>query len=541
MDAGQKPLKWLLAVVFVLIGVWSLAPPRPQPADAPLTEFSAERAFEHIRVIAAEPHPMGSDEIADVRDYLGSELERLGVDVEFQTATAPASYGRTGTVPITNVIGRIPGTGGQASIVLVAHYDTFPATAGANDNTAAVAALLETARAVTAGPPVANDLVFLFTDAEEPWPRFGSPEFVDAHGRDVDLVANFEAGGGSGPSMLAETNGPDGWLVGELAAATPDLVAFSFMPALTNAIGEIGTDFDVFRRIGVPGFHFAYLRGGPIYHTPADDPDSVSLASLQHHGEYALAISRHFGDLDLAPTGGDTAYASVGPWFLQHDVVWAQAAAIVAAALLGWTTWRARRAGIRRRTLRSTLVAIGGTLAGTIVATVMWTGLASVRTAPAVWESYLYLAALTALAAGVAALTMRRFGTGEPGFAVVWVTLGLVTAFALPGAGYLFVWPALAAVVADAWRTWSAQPERLADFVLVAAPALILATPAVEFFWLFGQPRPGNPDSNIPAVAGLAIFVAVLVFGLVASRNPAAVPEPALDEAAPNVVPAGRS
>ena len=39
MDAGQKPLKWLLAVVFVLIGVWSLAPPRPLPADAPLTEF----------------------------------------------------------------------------------------------------------------------------------------------------------------------------------------------------------------------------------------------------------------------------------------------------------------------------------------------------------------------------------------------------------------------------------------------------------------------------------------------------------------------
>ena len=46
----------------------------------------------------------------------------------------------------------------------MAHYDTFPTTVGANDNSAAVAAILETGRAILAGPPLRNDVILLFTD-----------------------------------------------------------------------------------------------------------------------------------------------------------------------------------------------------------------------------------------------------------------------------------------------------------------------------------------------------------------------------------------
>jgi len=45
--------------------------------------------------------------------------------------------------------------------------------------------------------------------------------------------------------------------------------------------------------------NFAIAEGADVYHRPTDSIDNLSLASLQHHGEHALAMTRHFGDLDL--------------------------------------------------------------------------------------------------------------------------------------------------------------------------------------------------------------------------------------------------
>ncbi len=262
-----------MVAVLVVVGFLSTLPPKAQGADAPATEFSAARAMEHVDEIAREPHPLGSPESERVRAYLVAELEALGLEVDLQTFMAPDYYGGGARIELANVIGWIPGTANTGAVVLVAHYDTVPTTPGANDNSAAVAALLETARALRAGPPLANDVVFLFTDAEEPSGpsgHFGArafvslPDVVDGLG----LVVNFEANGGSGASTLVETNGSSSWLIGEFAAAAPHPVAFSFLTEVAEWIGEIGTDFDVFSDAGVPGIHFAYLRGSPIYHTP---------------------------------------------------------------------------------------------------------------------------------------------------------------------------------------------------------------------------------------------------------------------------------
>ena len=49
----------------------------------------------------------------------------------------------------------------------MAHYDSVPFGPGAADDGAGVVTLLETARALKAGPPLKNDVIFLFTDGEE--------------------------------------------------------------------------------------------------------------------------------------------------------------------------------------------------------------------------------------------------------------------------------------------------------------------------------------------------------------------------------------
>ncbi len=43
-------------------------------ATAAAQEFSAERAFDHVEAICQNPHPMGSDEIKQARNYIVDEI-----------------------------------------------------------------------------------------------------------------------------------------------------------------------------------------------------------------------------------------------------------------------------------------------------------------------------------------------------------------------------------------------------------------------------------------------------------------------------------
>src|SRR5918999_196688 len=131
--------------------------PDPVPASAPPAEFSSGRALEHVRAIAQKPHPMGSPENAAVRDYLLEELTALGLKPEVQKTTAAHYWFGNALFVGTpeNVLARLEGTisGGKA-FLLMAHYDSVPTGPGASDDGAGVATMLETLRALKAGPPL---------------------------------------------------------------------------------------------------------------------------------------------------------------------------------------------------------------------------------------------------------------------------------------------------------------------------------------------------------------------------------------------------
>src|SRR5215210_6314742 len=161
----------LLAACATLAAYYGTKPPAAEPLDAPAEEFSAARAMEHVDRIGQEPHPIGSPEDARVREYIYNELESFGLDPQVQTATVvDEQYGSPFNVGTAkNVLVRIEGTrgdeGGRQTVMLAAHYDSVPTGPGANDDGTAVAALLETARALTSDPPLRNDVILLFTDA----------------------------------------------------------------------------------------------------------------------------------------------------------------------------------------------------------------------------------------------------------------------------------------------------------------------------------------------------------------------------------------
>ncbi|WP_460494948.1 M28 family peptidase [Dactylosporangium cerinum] len=49
------------------------------------------------------------------------------------------------------------------------------------------------------------------------------------------------------------------------------------------------------------GLNTAYIDGSSVYHSPFDRPSTMDRASLQHHGDNALALAREFGGADLPP------------------------------------------------------------------------------------------------------------------------------------------------------------------------------------------------------------------------------------------------
>src|SRR5260221_7377110 len=160
------------AVVLVSLGIavtfalrMTRAPEPPLPRS--LADFSVEHAITHVRAMAVEPHPTGSAANERVREYLMEQLDRLNMRPRVQTATVARYDGELRTVH--NIIARLSAApsadlGAGPAIMLVAHYDSVAHGPGAADDSAAVAALLETFRALRAGPPLRQDVVLLITD-----------------------------------------------------------------------------------------------------------------------------------------------------------------------------------------------------------------------------------------------------------------------------------------------------------------------------------------------------------------------------------------
>jgi len=109
------------------------------------------------------------------------------------------------------VIVRVPGTRSSAPDVLItAHYDSVPVGPGAGDDGVSVAAMLETMRALKAGKPLKNDVVFLFTDGEElGW--LGAKAFAqqDPEMDRVGVAFAFEGWPKSGPTEMRATSPGD--------------------------------------------------------------------------------------------------------------------------------------------------------------------------------------------------------------------------------------------------------------------------------------------------------------------------------------------
>jgi hypothetical protein len=495
-----------LLVGSVLVAMLAFQPPAPQPASAPAEAFSAERALVHVWSMARQPHPVGSAEHARVRDYLLSELKRLGLSPEVQrtavVAEYPTPFGLTyrPAATVQNVLARLPGRSSERALLLMAHYDSVPAGPGANDNAAAVATLLETARAlISSGQVLAHDIFFLFTDAEEVG-LLGAKAFFEQHPQRhrVAAVLNFEARGSHGPVLMFETGPDSGWLVDELASGVPTPLASSLFDEAYRYLPNM-TEFTLAKAAGLPGLNFAYIDGLTDYHSALDRPENVDPRSVQHQGEYALHLARRLADGGPSREGStrQVFFNVAGLGLVAYPERWSLPLAVGAALL--WAGVVAH--GLRRKRLAAGPLARGlgafPLLLATVIAAAVAISLlagathAESRRAGDAYGSGVYLAGLLAVTVAASALLVVRLRrrTEVPALAAGacawWVLLAVLTAAFLPGISFLFSWPLVSAMLGLALLPDTSGPPTpswrwLAALALSAVPPLLIVAPLVH-------------------------------------------------------------
>lgn len=501
---------------FVCLAIYQQNPPEAQPMNIPLEDFSSGRAMKHLAVIAKKPRPIGSSEHAEVRNYILKELVAMGLSPEVQKATAVSkqrpALPLAGTVH--NVIARLEGKAATKAILLVGHYDSVPTSFGAADDGSAVAVLLETLRALKAGAPLEQDVIFLFTDGEE-IALLGATVFVEEHPwiRDVGLVLNFEARGNGGPALMFETSDENAWLIKQFAKAAPYPIANSLSYEIYKLLPN-DTDMTIFKKSGVAGLNFAYVSGVTHYHTLLDSLETLDERSLQHQGSYALALTRSFGNLDFKETseGNDVYFNTLGPVFIHYSFAWViPFTASVVLLFIGMMVF-----GFRRRQLTLSGVGLGflalllAMISSAAAVSFVWWVVRSLhreyRSIPfgEPYNSHLYMLSFVALTIAITSLIyfglwrkQKSVQNLTAGALLWWVILAMATSIYLPGGSYLFLWPLLGSIIGLGFILAS-KDSIFASFKLFvvlcifALPGIVLfSTTIYQLFIALGLALPG--------------------------------------------------
>lgn len=365
----------LIAVAAAVVGLQVSRPPGEVGVDAVATRFSGARAFEIVEVLAAEARPFGSRGHQEAKQFVADELAKLGLEVQIQDATVlrRRRSGRIEAARVQNVLGRRAGSGVEGAVLLLAHYDTRPQTAGAADDAVGVATILETLRALGEGFLPGRDILVAVTDGEE-YGLFGAQAFVEQSSwvDDVEFLINIEARGNRGPSMMFETSAGNLELVSLFADQAP----FPFGNSLSYEVYRRmpnDSDFSAFRATAVAGLNFAVIGNHPAYHTVLDSPDRLDRRSLQHHGSNVLALTRFLSDLTgFSRSGEDGVYFNVSPTrMIVYSAPVARALGVGLLAMAAVALFRSRSAAVWTfgGLLRGALLVVVALLAGYVVGT----------------------------------------------------------------------------------------------------------------------------------------------------------------------------
>jgi hypothetical protein len=528
---SQKGKSDVLAVVsfvalalLACLSIYQQRAPSAAPADAPATDFSSLRALKHVAAIAKQTHPIGSAQQDVVREYILNELRAAGLTPQIQRTTSVNPHRGEAAVAgtVQNIVARLPGTGNTKAVLLMGHYDSAANSLGAADDGSAIGVMLETLRALKSSRPLKNDTIFLFTDGEEVG-LLGAMAFINEHpwAKDVGLALNFEARGSSGPSFMFETSDENGWLIEQFAKAAPYPVSNSLLYDIYRVLPN-DTDLSPLKKAGVPGLNFAFIDDEVNYHSPNDRIETLDQRSLQHQGSYALALTRHFGDLVLENRKATNAvYFNVfGPYLVHYSVAWVLLLATVTIILFAFLVIM----GVKKKRLTVLGMVVGGLffllcmVVSAITLTIVWWLIGKLhpehgaQLTGATYGSSLYMIGFAALTVAITSLLYAWFNKKLPvenlfaGALFWWLLLCLLTGLLLPGTSYLFIWPTLFVLLGFGYILAKERGNTKSTLIIAASAVIgiVLLAPAIHLIFV----------ALTISLSGVATVLIVLLLGL---------------------------
>ena len=463
-------------------------------------EFSTNRALKQVEAISKRPHYVGSKEHEVIANYLINELNKLGLETSIQQGYTLSDWGNL--VQSKNILARIKGTSSEKALLLLSHYDSAPHSysKGASDAGSGVATILESVRAfLTAKKPHKNDIIILFSDAEELGLN-GAALFVTQHkwAKEIGLVLNFEARGSAGPSyMLMETNAGNAGLVKEFDAANATFpVSNSLMYSIYKMLPN-DTDLTVFREQGnIQGYNFAFIDDHFNYHTAQDDIEHLDKNTLAHQGSYLMPLLKHFSNADLSTTQTteDYVYFSIPFTFISYPFSWIYPMVIIAVVMFILLLFlgRAKRILSFREILKGFIPFIASLLVAGILTYFGWKGLLAVYPQYKdllngfTYNGHAYIAAFVLLSLAICFLFYNMFTVKKVTMnhfvapLSLWILINGAIAFRLPGAGFLIIPVFLGLIVFGVYIV--TQKTYTILNLICSIPALLIIVPFIQMF-----------------------------------------------------------
>jgi hypothetical protein len=480
--------------------------PPPAGASAPLSQFSAARAFVHVRALARTPRPTASSMNAEAREYILASLRGMGLQSEVQRTTVQRqSMDNYHNVHVTlavvhNIVvrksGVAPGHANAPALLVATHYDSEGDTLGAADGAAGSAAMLETLRALQAGPPLANDAVFLFADGDKIG-ALGEQAFAEQHplARQVGLALRFHHLGNRGPLVLDNAHGDAGEAIAAWANSPTHPHGSSLMREVYGLMPNV-RGIGPLAMLKAPILQFAAVEG-PLGRF--DTPELLGQATLQHEGDTMLELARTFAGRTRSSDAAkpDQLYFSLPLLGMIHysaNLVW-PVTRLTCLLLAGVCCLSIQRARIDP--IDIVKGAFGYALiAGLPLAVLYLDGLHGTFAhlaghAGTDDTGQRYVAGVAALLAGWFILLQRQLcriiGPMAAALgALVWLAVALVLAsWTIPGASYVLAWPLLVATAAlGALHAGPPhalpRPARAPLLLAGLAPAVVLIAPAAR-------------------------------------------------------------
>lgn len=492
-----------LSIILILLAiflVFKLSMPSFNPNKSlAISDFSTDSALVHVKNMSQKPHAVGFAAHTEVRNYIISELQKMGLATSQQdgyTAGDWANYSKA-----SNILARIKGSENGKALLLLSHYDSNPhSSLGASDAASGVATILEGVRAfLSMNKTPKNDIIILISDAEELGLN-GADLFVNKHPwtKDIGLVLNFEARGSGGPSyMLVETNRGNGNLIKEFTKANPEYpVANSLVYSIYKMLPN-DTDLTVFREDGdIEGFNFAFIDDHYDYHTARDNYERLDRNTLAHQGSYVMPLLTYFSNSDLnnLKSLDDYNYFNI-PFFklVSYPFEWVWPLFGLAATLFIILLIY----GFKRKTLnlkdslKGFLPVLFSLSINGIVGYFSWSVLKWIYPQYKdmlhgfTYNGYTYILAFVFFSIAVCFYTYSKFKTLKTSNLlvapiVIWLVLcGVLTAY-LPGANF-FIIPVFALLASFLVTINQEKPNALL-LVFLALPALWIFTPFIKMF-----------------------------------------------------------